>query len=646
MNDSIDSYGPSNGCYTGNTPIYRNNFTSNFKLNASNNYCRHSYSPSAHENICLQEKQQSNTVNQRYLYMNCADHHHQQQQAPQHLTHDIYGFENNALSPITYYNRIFAQVRSNTPVPQLQNQSFPSTALRQSRERLPIITNCQPHENFLFKPAPKPIRRSPEPQSPIPYRTSVVDPALSYSSNNDDNPSLDYLHYTMDSLIERLIPNDTYIPQQSFIYSMLLCSRMHIQPSMLLNKLTQLTMNSIKDVTRDRSIRTMKNFLHILLEWTRTFPYDFRNTDMRTQLEEVLKKINSYEPILQSDTHNIKKKLLSKLKALENYEEYIRQLNTKALNNHTHTALITDIINECPTPVLFAQQLTYIELDRLKPIGAEELIQYYIMKLSSEEARAHPNRISNDETRTSDDKSLAIVHDKKLTFCLETYIQWFNRLTSFVTTEIVKHTQKRLRIRLINYFIDGAYECFRLHNFNSMIGIIGGLNMQPVKRLKRTWKKIQLNKLEQLEQYMNVSKNFANYRLIFKSAKEEAEKYGWAVDKIVIPFTSLVLQDVYYIKTHSKDDTVAGGVNLKKYYSMAKFISEEFIQCKQSKVCNLIPCSFERNDIIINYITTSPIFNENSLMLASFECEPPATANEKEKWSMLQATKYTSSSKL
>ncbi|CAF3322603.1 unnamed protein product [Rotaria sp. Silwood1] len=170
--------------------------------------------------------------------------------------------------------------------------------------------------------------------------------------------------------------------------------------------------------------------------------------------------------------------------------------------------------------------------------------------------------------------------------------------------------------------------------------------MQPVKRLKRTWKKIQLNKLEQLEQYMNVSKNFANYRLIFKSAKEEAEKYGWAVDKIVIPFTSLVLQDVYYIKTHSKDDTVAGGVNLKKYYSMAKFISEEFIQCKQSKVCNLIPCSFERNDIIINYITTSPIFNENSLMLASFECEPPATANEKEKWSMLQATKYTSSSKL
>ncbi len=51
-----------------------------------------------------------------------------------------------------------------------------------------------------------------------------------------------------------------------------------------------------------------------------------------------------------------------------------------------------------------------------------------------------------------------------------------NRLTFFVTTEIVKHTQRRLRIRLINYFMDAAYECLRLQNFNSMIGIIGKKN--------------------------------------------------------------------------------------------------------------------------------------------------------------------------
>ena len=93
---------------------------------------------------------------------------------------------------------------------------------------------------------------------------------------------------------------------------------------------------------------------------------------------------------------------------------------------------------------------------------------------------------------------------------------------------------------------------------------------------------------------------------------EDADKHGWAIDKIVIPFTSIILQDVYYIKTHSKDFTSAGGINLKvrftrrlsmdsqknavrwislqKYYSMAKFISDEFVQCKQSKVGH--SCSF------------------------------------------------------
>ena len=66
---------------------------------------------------------------------------------------------------------------------------------------------------------------------------------------------------------------------------------------------------------------------------------------------------------------------------------------------------------------------------------------------------------------------------------------------------------------------------------------------------------------------MNVSKNFANYRRILKTAMEEAENYGWRIDKIVIPFTSIVLQDVYYIKTHSKDYTEEGGINLKVSFS-------------------------------------------------------------------------------
>jgi len=57
----------------------------------------------------------------------------------------------------------------------------------------------------------------------------------------------------------------------------------------------------------------MNNFLCILSQWTRTFPYDFRNTEMISQLEEILRKIDFYEPTLKSDTYHINKKLRSKV---------------------------------------------------------------------------------------------------------------------------------------------------------------------------------------------------------------------------------------------------------------------------------------------------------------------------------------------
>ena len=79
-------------------------------------------------------------------------------------------------------------------------------------------------------------------------------------------------------------------------------------------------------------------------------------------------------------------------------------------------------------------------------------------------------KFASEEARVQSDESL---HDKKSTMCLEAYIQWFNRLTSFVTTEVLKHTQRRSRAQFIDYFLDAAEQCLLLHNFNSMAAILG-----------------------------------------------------------------------------------------------------------------------------------------------------------------------------
>ena len=56
---------------------------------------------------------------------------------------------------------------------------------------------------------------------------------------------------------------------------------------------------------------------------------------------------------------------------------------------------------------------------------------------------------------------------------LEAYILWFNRLSNFVASKIVMCFKKDERVELIEFFIDVAYECFQLENFNSSMAIIG-----------------------------------------------------------------------------------------------------------------------------------------------------------------------------
>jgi hypothetical protein len=151
MNGNMYSHDPFNGSHTLNDRIYRNNYSSNVKSNATNTYYRHSYSQPTHENIPLQQRKQSNTVNQRHLCMTNP------QQQRQRSNFDMYNCENDGSA--SYYDRIHAQFRSNTSLNQPQNPTF-----KQSRETSPITTNSQSQQNFLTVPGNKPMRTSFQPQ--------------------------------------------------------------------------------------------------------------------------------------------------------------------------------------------------------------------------------------------------------------------------------------------------------------------------------------------------------------------------------------------------------------------------------------------------------------------------------------------------
>jgi RasGEF domain len=122
-------------------------------------------------------------------------------------------------------------------------------------------------------------------------------------------------------------------------------------------------------------------------------------------------------------------------------------------------------------------------------------------------------------------------------------------------------------VRIIEFWIETARESFNIGNFNSLMAIIAGLNMSPISRLKKTvrrtrmrpwehelqflfifqWAKIQSAKFSILEHQMDSSSNFSSYRSTLKAAMWRSAGATDERERIVIPFFSLLVKDLYFL---------------------------------------------------------------------------------------------------
>lgn len=114
---------------------------------------------------------------------------------------------------------------------------------------------------------------------------------------------------------------------------------------------------------------------------------------------------------LRANVSSMLHDLHPRLTALEQYE---KSLENQAMQIDENC---TDISEVCPNPALLAQQLTHVELERLSFIGPEEFVQAFAKE--------------NPSLETS-------FKDMKKTHNLEQYVQWFNRLSYFVATQVCK----------------------------------------------------------------------------------------------------------------------------------------------------------------------------------------------------------------
>ncbi|XP_043210348.1 ras-GEF domain-containing family member 1B-like isoform X2 [Amphibalanus amphitrite] len=426
----------------------------------------------------------------------------------------------------------------------------------------------------------------------------------------------DLISGSLEELIRHLIPTANHYPDRAYIFAFLLSARLYIRPHELLQRLANVTKTEgTTHQQRTNNAKVATGVLQLLSEWSDTFPYDFRDERVMAQVRVISQRCIQANQALQGEVRTVLESLLDKLTCLEKYEDYVEKLNIEAVKSQNSTN-VTDISEVCPSPAVLSQQLTHIELQRLSYIGPEEFVQAF--------AKESP-RIDT------------AYKDLKTTKNLENYIQWFNRLSYMVATEVCMHVKKKQRVRLIEYWIEVGRECFNTGNFNSLMAIIAGLNMSPVARLKKTWSRVDSAQLSVLEQQMSPSSNFLSYRRTLQAAMWRSSNSDTGSDgrqRIVIPFFSLLVKDLYFLNEGCANRLVDGHINFEKFWQLAKQVTE-FIAWKQ------VTCPFVKENKVIQYLMTGPVYDEHALWLASYDCEHPENSFEKDRLKVLKSENGT-----
>ena len=355
---------------------------------------------------------------------------------------------------------------------------------------------------------------------------------------------------TIEELIHELVPraHAENCPTEDFQFSFLLGSRLFLTPSRLLSEVARRADQLAHMMSPQSHPGFVTNLVAMLQRWMVSFPMDFREESAMQPTKRLARLAVERHPPSESRVNQLLQTLSTHLQAMEKHEKRLQALRkfnvqidtpmsfNNPSNSRTNTSFAYVHANRTPdqveaaeglginlpdhllsfetkgllNPVSFAQELTRIELcEHLYFLGPEELVNNFANESAASKkdcnksntdipsidgVNLQPDSQSTSSSQTSElNEALyfeARLRAAKKTHNLSAYVEWFNRLSYLVATSVCEKEKKKLRVKTIEFWIEVARECINHANFNSLMGIITGLNMTPVRRLKRTWAKI------------------------------------------------------------------------------------------------------------------------------------------------------------
>ncbi|KAJ3129785.1 hypothetical protein HK098_000155 [Nowakowskiella sp. JEL0407] len=123
-----------------------------------------------------------------------------------------------------------------------------------------------------------------------------------------------------------------------------------------------------------------------------------------------------------------------------------------------------------------------------------------------------------------------------------------NVMSQWIASNIVSSENIKIRAATLRYFMQLALHCRDLNNYNGITGVVAGMSMAAVTRLKKTWQLVAEKFPKIFEAYREVQdivspkSQYANYRKQLKN-----------VQPPLIPFLGVYLTDLTFIELGNPD---------------------------------------------------------------------------------------------
>eukprot|EP01117_Protostelium_nocturnum_P020361 TRINITY_DN9115_c0_g1_i1.p1 TRINITY_DN9115_c0_g1~~TRINITY_DN9115_c0_g1_i1.p1 ORF type:complete len:888 (+),score=257.33 TRINITY_DN9115_c0_g1_i1:122-2785(+) len=239
---------------------------------------------------------------------------------------------------------------------------------------------------------------------------------------------------------------------------------------------------------------------------------------------------------------------------------------------------ILDLILETKTHVL-AEQLTLIDCYYYYKIEASELLNESWMKPKLKHRAPHVLGVIGRSTT--------------LSFWVATIIQLSDNPT--------------VRAKVMTKMIKIGKCLLKLNNFNTMFGIVAGLTMNPIFRLKNTFSRVpdkHKQAFQEIQDVMNPQSSYRNHRARVATSKRP-----------LLPYLGILLTDLTMIEAGTRDYTADGLINFRKRESLSQAIYEttSFIDIKYQ---------FQKVEPIYTLLRELPHLDSDDLYEFSLDREP------------------------